>query len=381
MRRVQAAFRLAFAIIAVAALGLGQPLPSAQAASVARRPQHVFLIVLENKDFTTSFGEGAKGEYLDDLTKRGELLTHYYGIGHNSLDNYIAMISGESPTSDTQEDCKQYKEFRPTAGTLDADGQVHGAGCVYPSTVLTIANQLTKSGLTWRGYMEDMKKPWEHPAVDAEDENTKARGPGDQYATKHNPFVYFHAIIDDPAFCDGHDVPLQRLHQDLREAASTPNLAFITPNLCNDGHDDTRPTCPDGYPKSTERFLHQWVPEILASPAYQQDGMLIITFDESEVRYKEDHTVDGSRTDATSCCGEPSGPNVQHPGLVGAGGGRIGAIILSQFVKAGSTNDTPCNHYSLLRSVEDLFGLEHLGYAKQSGLKAFGDDVYNNTAQ
>jgi hypothetical protein len=52
-------------------------------------------------------------------------------------------------------------------------------------------------------------------------------------------------------------------------------------------------------------------------------------------------------------------------------------LIISRYVKPGGANNTPYNHYSLLRSLEDLFGLDHLGYAAQTGLKPFGEDVYN----
>ena len=68
-----------------------------------------------------------------------------------------------------------------------------------------------------------------------------------------------------------------------------------------------------------------------------------------------------------------------HAGIVGLGGGRTGALVISPWSKPGSTNPTPYNHYALLRSVEDLFGLGHLGYAGQTGLKPFGADVYNGS--
>jgi hypothetical protein len=64
-------------------------------------------------------------------------------------------------------------------------------------------------------------------------------------------------------------------------------------------------------------------------------------------------------------------------GLQGPGGGRTGTVLISGWVEPGSTNDSPYNHRSLLRSVEDLFGLAHLGYAGQGGLRPFGSDVYN----
>jgi hypothetical protein len=66
--------------------------------------------------------------------------------------------------------------------------------------------------------------------------------------------------------------------------------------------------------------------------------------------------------------------------MAGNGGGRVGAVLLSPYIKPGSVNDTPYNHYSLLRSTEDMFGLSHLAYAAQDGLKPFGDDVFNAAA-
>ncbi len=70
-------------------------------------------------------------------------------------------------------------------------------------------------------------------------------------------------------------------------------------------------------------------------------------------------------------------PTRASPGITGPGGGRVGAVLISKFIRPGSVNDTPYNHYSLLRSIEDLFRLNHLGYAGQTGLVAFGSDVYN----
>jgi phosphatidylinositol-3-phosphatase len=352
--------------------GLTPPSVRAQPAAVAR-PRHVFIIVLENEAYDTTFGTNSAAPYLSkELTRQGELLTQYYGTGHNSLDNYITMVSGQSPTGETQADCQIYQDFAP-ASALDHDGQVHGSGCVYPANVLTIANQLEAKGLTWRGYMEDMRNPCEHPNIGAQDDHFHAQ-PGDQYATRHNPFVYFHAIIDHPT-CSAHVLPLSSLETDLKTVATTPNLVFITPNLCNDGHDGASDICVGGHLISADRFLKQWVPKVIGSPGYQQDGMLIITFDEAKVG-KSGGEIDPRTTDARACCDEPAGPNTIAPGYTGPGGGRIGAVILSQYVKPGSTNDTPYNHYSLLRGLEDLFGLDHLGYARRDNLSPL-DAVFN----
>jgi len=83
-------------------------------------------------------------------------------------------------------------------------------------------------------------------------------------------------------------------------------------------------------------------------------------------------------SDATACCNEQPGPNTKAPGWTGPGGGRIGAVLLSPFITPGTVSDTPYNHYSMLKSVEELFGLPSLGFASQDGLVSFGTDVYTH---
>src|SRR4051794_16226387 len=206
-----------------------------------------------------------------------------------------------------------------------------------------------------------------HPAIGAPDSDQSAKAT-DQYATRHNPFVYFHSIIDTPA-CDANDVPLDRLPNDLGSSDRTPSFVFITPDLCSDGHDAT---CPDGSPggyKGIDTFLRKWVPQITASQAYQEGGLLIVTFDEA-----------GS--DNSACCGEQPGPNTPNPAgpEPGPGGGKTGAVLLSPFIQRGTTTKESYNHYSMLRSVEDVFGLPHLAFAATDGLKPFGSDVFNNAS-
>ena len=335
-------------------------------------PRHVFLVVLENEPFQVTFGAHSPAPYLaHELPKQGALLTRYFAIGHYSLDNYIALISGQAPNPETQEDCKTFTEFRRGAPGFDADGQIRGSGCVYPADVKTLANQLQEAGFTWKGYMEDMGRDpnreaaaCAHPAIGAVDRTNTATAQ-DQYADKHDPFVYFHSIIDDHANCTAHVVNLDELPRDLQSVATTPNFSFITPNLCHDGHDAP---CKDGEPGglvSADKFLREWIPQILASPAFKQDGLLIITFDEG--------------TDAAACCGETKPEGAPEPGQFGPGGGRIGAVVVSPFVQPGTVSDVQYNHYGLLRSIENWFGLPHLGYAGQGGLRAFGSDVLNRT--
>jgi hypothetical protein len=345
--------------------------PSGAGGPASTRIGHVFILILENEDYANSFGPSPAAPYLaTNLPAQGALLQNYYGTGHNSLDNYISMVSGQSPNILTQLDCQTYAEFTG-AGTA-TNGQAIGQGCIYPAGVGNITDQLKAAGLSWRGYMEDMgNTPTReaatcgHPAVGAQD-GTQSATAADQYATRHDPFMYFHSIIDDQAYCDSHVVNLGQLPGDL--AGNTPNYVFITPSLCHDGHDSP---CANGEPGglvSINSFLQEWVPKITASAAFQHDGLLIVTYDESS----------GLQSDSSACCGEGPSPNTLLPGLTGLGGGRTGAVLISPFIKPGTVSTTPYNHYAMLRSVQDIFGLQYLGNAGTSGLAAFGSDVYTN---
>ena len=340
------------------------------------RVRHIFLIVLENQSLERWFDARSPAPYMaQQLAAQGAVLTNYYAIGHNSLGNYVALVSGQAPNEATQGDCIVFSEFRLAQRQLDAHGQALGSGCIYPALVPSLPDQLEAAGLTWKGYMEDMgrdprreRATCGHSRIGSPEPLLEAAR-DDQYAVKHNPFVYFHSIIDDQARCDAHVVSLEALPQDLAALATTPNFVFITPNLCHDGHDAP---CIDGEPGglvSTDRFLARWVPLILASAAFRRDGLLIITFDEA----------DGAGPQAAAaCCNERPLPGARYPaGLVGPGGGRVGAIAISPLIKPGTRSHVPYNHYSLLRSFEALFGLAPLGYAADPSLRPLGTDVFN----
>lgn len=366
--------RRAFREARIACGGGGGARASATEANLpAGVPQikHLFVIVLENENAETSFGPNSPAPYLGTtLREAGVFIPNYYGIGHESLDNYIAMVSGQPPNPQTQSDCQFYTEMLP--GTLREDGVALGQGCVFPRGVRTVANQLEGAGLSWRGYMQDMANAvpegepasCRHPAIGTIDPTQKARA-ADQYAARHNPFVYFHSIIDFPT-CQENDVDLNRLPADLSNASATPNYALITPDLCSDGHDETcaNPALPGGY-AGIEAFLREWVPRIEASVAYRDQGAIFITFDESA-------------SGAQSCCNEPAGPNTPNNGgpEYGNGGGRVGAVMLSPCIEPGTVTQAPYNHYAFLRWSEDDFGLPHLAYAGAAGLKPFGSDVF-----
>lgn len=326
--------------------------------------KHIFVIMLENKGFAQTFGSGSAAPYLaQTLTAQGQLLTNYYGTAHNSLPNYIAMLSGQAPDPATQGDCSTYQDFSPS-NTFAGYGQIVGQGCVYPPSINTVMNQLEVIGRKWHGYMESMPSPCLHAALNSADPYQGAIQNG--YVTKHNPFVYFHSLLDDGS-CNANDLPLPQLSQDLTSVSTTPNLSFISPNICHDGHDMPCRNGEAGGLISADAFLKQWVPLILNSPAYKQDGMLIITFDEAD-------TSAPNYTQA--CCNEMAGPNASKPGINGPGGGLVGAVVLSPFVSPGTKNSNPYNHYSFLKTLEMFFGVPYLGYAQPTNLNAFGRDVF-----
>jgi hypothetical protein len=218
---------------------------------------------------------------------RGALLKNYYGIGHDSLDNYIAEISGQAPNVQTGQDCEYFSKFLQFSGEnfdkWTRDGQLSGDGCVYPEV---------------------------------------------------------------------------RAEHRLSAERARPELEVLQPA--------------DGQrPGPGRHHGHRARPG--RPPAYRQDGLIFITFDES-----------GDDANAKACCGEkdslgytdPSHPNVNEPGLYGPGGGRVGAVALPPFIKPGTRTSVDYNHYSLLKTMEKIFGLPLLGDARQPQVKGFGSGVF-----
>ena len=171
--------------------------------------------------------------------------------------------------------------------------------------VPNIANSLDKAGHTWKMYAESMPKP-------CASRNT------DLYGVRHNPFVYYPGITDDPAYCAEHVVPLTQLAEDLKSTSSLPDYVFISPNVCNDTHD-----CPVA---TGDDWLSRQIPSILNSPAFtKQNSLLVLTWDEDD---NEDNTV--------------------------------ATIFAGPAARKSYKSAKPYNHYSLLRTVESFWDLEPL---------------------
>jgi acid phosphatase len=251
--------------------------------------KHIFVIVLENKAYDQVLGS-QNASYLNALAHQYGLATSYYGIRHPSLPNYLALTGGD--TFGIASNC--------------TDCFVHAPNLV---------DQLEGAGRSWKAYMEDMPSPCfvgDAPPL---------------YQQKHNPFIYYDSVRNDQARCNK-IVPFTQFSLDI-QANALPHFVWITPNMCNDGHN-----CPVS---ASDGWLKVWVPQILQSAAWKDDGVLFITFDEGE---------DGDGR----CC-------------TYAEGGQIATLVISPLGKPGFTSEVAYDHYSLLRTIETTWGLPLLGKA------------------
>ncbi len=309
--------------------------------------KHAFLIVLGEGGYEETFGEASTSEYLSkELPAQGELLPNYFAVTKGALANQIALLSGQGPTPETQAGCPNYGDVTP--GTESEAGQVEGNGCIYPATTKTLPGQMAEKKLTWRAYV---------------DEESSAEGelPPGCYVNQRDPFAYFHSVTDKEE-CGEADAGLARLAKDLTlKPDKFPALAYISPD-----------------PAIAEETLKTIVPNIEESFAYKDGGLIVITSAQAR--------QEGEGADASACCITPDYPNLTEPeseepvtGPVRktGGGGQVGALLISPFIEAGTSSETYFNHYSLLVSLEELFGLERIGYAAEPALAGFDETIFN----
>ncbi len=310
--------------------------PDPPAKPEAGRIKHVFLISLASSGYQAAFGSGTASQmpYLSGtLRAKGLLLTNYSVLSEAITPNGIAAISGQPPNEATEAECPVFEEQ-----------------CLYPVETSTIAGQLEIGGFSWRAYMEGMASPTTgepancvYPAGE-EEERVEAGG----YSARLNPFTHFHSLLD-VGTCAAADVPITELKKDLRNEKKTPNYSYISPDLCAAG---VAGQCPEGAPTgaaAADEWLAEVVPEILESPAYKKDGLLIVAFG-------------GVNPPAPPAEGETAPP-------APANRLKTGAVLVSKFIAKGSTDAARYTPYSLLRTSEELFGLKLLAGAAEPKVK------------
>ena len=328
------------ALVTAVALGFAVRAEAAPAAGLPAY-DHVVVLVLENEGFTSTFGAASPAHYLNGtLVPQATLDDQYFATGHVSLDNYIAMTSGQPANPLTSTDCATVNLFT----CVQAQSAMAGGR--------NLADQLETAGRSWTGYMDSMPGACFHadysPTARPPDpyQGDSQAAPAKDYADRHNPFIYYPDLVSDSARCTAHVLPYTQLATDIAQNA-VPSFAFITPDTCHDGHDAT---CSNGSPGglvAADAWLESNVPPLL-SYLNGHNGLLVITFDEA------------GASDASGCChGGPGGA----PGF----GGRVGLLAIGPGVTPGRVVHTAYDHASLLRTVEDLFGIgEHLNNAAAS---------------
>ena len=308
------------------------PPPSEPELPEAGPVKHVFLISLASPGYDAAFDPTASQmPYLSGtLRQQGVLLTDYSLLDSAALPNGLAEISGQAPTADTKADCPEYEK------------------CLFPVETLTLADQFGSARFTWHAYLEDMADPEGKPAncVHPEPDATEAPAPGG-YSATWNPFVYFHSLPD-LGDCATNDVPLSELPKDLKKADKTADYSYIAPNQCNAGF---RGQCPEGTPDgptAADAWLEATTKEILASPAYKKDGLLIVSFGALDPAAEAEVAAAGT-TDPL----------------------KVGALLASPLLTPNGTDGAAYTPYSLLRSTDELFGLSPLGEAEGKKVHSF----------
>ncbi len=304
---------LVWVLVLLACLSVAPAPSSAQSPSGAfcgttkrrpRRYKHVVWVWLENHDYTSIVGSPAAA-FINSLADECGLATNFHNITHFSLPNYIGAVTGLGL----------------------ADLQPYLLDCNPGVNCQTGAPSIFSQAASWKAYQESMPSNCAPSGISP-------------YGVRHNPPVYLTSLA---ATCGTFDVPYTELQADL-DNDTLPAFSFVTPNNINNMHDNV------GNPiKNGDDWVRAELPKILNSQAYQRGEMLVfLTFDEGEF---------GSGFSV----GEDCAKNTTDPSC------RIATIVMAPSVRRGSKTDRLFNHYSMLRSTEQVLGIrEKLGLAKHS---------------
>jgi hypothetical protein len=313
------------------------------------RYEHVFVIIEENKDYSQILDPAAAPNIAGLAAKYGNA-TQFFAEVHPSEANYVALLGGD--TFGIQDDDAYYchaGDTRPMCNGAAAPG--------YPDHTVRarhLGDQLAAKGLSWKGYYESLPQPGS-PAVTATDpkfdNGTRKTA---LYASKHSGFMNFAGVQADPRRAE-RIVGYEQLDRDLA-ADTLPAFAVIVPNQCNDMHglhgvgvpDDCDGDHKPALIRRGDAHAGELVRKLQASKAWAGRGnvAIVITFDEGAGKTRE------------GCCG------VTPEAASNFGGGHIPTLVITNHGPRGMTDETPYSHYSLLRTLEDAFGIdERLGHA------------------
>jgi hypothetical protein len=299
------------------------------------RYQNIFVIVAENRDYDAIINAPIAPVFTRLAHAYGNA-TQFFGEVHPSEGNYVALVGGS--TYGIHDDDAFYCKpgpSRPLCRNADTPGYTdHTVNAPH------IGDQLAQAGFTWKGYYESIPTPGSLAIVGDVNGSKDA-----YYAAKHSGFLNFASAQNDPHRAE-HITSFDVLERD-RAAGTLPNFALIVPNQCNEMHGITSKTVPEDCPNSAalvrrgDAFIGKLVDALMASPQWKSTAnvAIVLTFDEADGNTKG------------GCCG------YDPKSAANFGGGRIPTVVITNHGPRGLNDPTPYNHYSLLRTIEDAFGL------------------------
>jgi phospholipase C len=331
---------------------------------------HVFVIMMENTAYSDLLNpSNTNTTFIQGLASTYGLETDYSGVTHTSLPNYVAVTSGNTWGSNSDDEAQAN------------DGYFNH---------LSLTDQLNQAGISWKGYMESM------PSVgytgnfgDCTNSGSPdpdcAASPSDTgtalYVRKHDPFMQYPDVFSN-AQQAANVVPLTQLTSDLN-SGHAPQFVWITPNECNDMHGGP-PECP--FPNTDsitdpaqvtlfrdgDSFLKTWVTAIMNSRAWTDNSAIFITWDEGGY---DNVAPPFAPEDDSGCCDSPvlaatpattEGTGGDLAGGTLYAGGHVPMIVITRHGARAATDATPTNHYSLLQTIELNWGLALLGNASDT---------------
>ena len=296
---------------------------------------YLLVIVLENRGINQTYGNHCAGDctYITRLANQYSLAEGYSSLTHNSLPNYLALLSGWTQAlQGNPGDCS------PLPSSAQYCPNVNPQLTGFPFSAPTIVDRLESVGKTWKAYLEDYPPACAYPSsqINCSAGNCYVGygGTSNNYDNEHDPFVYFADISGKSDRCSnivqansgGNGFPDDALLNDLSSTSRASSLMWLTPNLCDDGHNLCLPN--NNATTQQNNFLSQLVPQILSSNVFTtQRAALFITYDEGSSTYPNDYV--------TSIWAGPS-------------------------VKTSYRSSTQYSHYSLLKTIENNWGLQPL---------------------
>jgi phospholipase C len=336
-------------VLAAASVAASASAAAAQPLEGVPRYAHVVVIVEENKDYDQIL-DPAAAPNIAGLAKAYGNASRFFAEVHPSEANYVALLGGD--TFGIHDDDAYYCEpgsAEPFCAGAQAPGYVdHTVARPH------LGDQLVKAGLSWKGYYESLPAPGSGEVTASDPRFDNGTRKTALYASKHSGFMNFAGVQSDPKRAE-RIVGFDQLDRDLA-ADTLPAFALVVPNQCNDMHGlhgEGVPFDCDGDNKAAlirrgDAFAGELVRRIQASPAWTGPGdmAIVLTFDEGAGKTRE------------GCCG------VTPDAASNFGGGHIPTIVITNHGPRGLVDQTAYSHYSLLRTIEDAFGIgEHLGHA------------------